>query len=672
MADVIINPLESRLMATQGIRPLQNRHEYGELQKTGQQMANSMLKIYEETKVNLKNSYLADYRKKVQEFESKLQYDDSYYKDPSKMAGLKEELSMMKDEFKKMGEDVEFFQEDYDEIANIEDSLDLRVETAYQTKYTNWRETEIKEDYLAGQLQNAQNNRTTMMLGHREDAVNDFNSNLKSYERGIKNDYLTEEEAIKTSLGERIDLITGNVMSYTNKENALAIYNQMANMTFEEFREHYKDTIYKLNGKTYDLTDMEYEAFKRSISSGMAEVNRKVKAQEELSKAKEEAHRQEVMKKPAEWATKTLNMKWGDPYAPVLNEFMTLAANNKYGADFESAYDVIKYNLPPVGLEAGFNLPVELYNDVNSSGEIIMNEWSKKWDEGCSGRDETLQRAYMDSGLGQGVHPAINYQTGKTYFYGKGYFRTLYNEIYQQPYNELAQAFEKQNINISNTLYDVNRTIAAVPNKAGQEMLRIKKTVNLTMFGELQGLRQAGQYDERVRAMSEGIDKISSQTLIKIIFDETGGVVTEDIADELDLKDDTIGMSLANLSPTKKQEMLNYMTTNEKVIEKFNKMFEPAFREYTEGYKAIDLGNGNLGYIKSRRSVGDLENQLQDIVKNGNLKTSVGDIPPAKKIKIRTYTEENKVVFTYRNEITGKDEILEKDGEPYVLELDKK
>lgn len=671
MAERFINPLESQPLVNSGVQAPRLNHQYGATQKMGQDISNSLLKVYEESKVNLKNSYLSDYMKDINEFESKMQYDKSYYQDPTKMVELKEKLRTKQLEFQKMAEELEFFPEDMEDITSKTDTLNLRVDTAYKTKYTQWREQELKEDFVANQFQKAQNNKTSMMLGYGREAVDGLHNDIKSYENGIDNDYLTEEQAIKNSLSDRLDLITANVMSYAEKPDAMNVYQQMTNMTFEEFRENYKDMIFKLKGKEYDFTEMEYEAFKRGISSGMAEINRKAKAQEELTKAKEEAHRQDVMKNPVKWATQQLNMGWGEPYAFRLDEFMTLSANNKYGAKFTNAYDIIKYNLPPVGLEKGFNLPDEIYNNVNSTGEIIMNEWGRVYEDGCSGREETLQRAYMDSGLGQGVHPAINYQTGKTYYQGKGYFRYLYNEIYQQPYNELAQAFEKQNINISNSLYDVSRTISSVTNKAGQEMLGIKKTVNLTMFGELQGLRQAGQYDERVRAMSEGIDKISSQTLIKIIFDETGGVVTEDIADELDLKDDNIGMSLASLSPTKKQEMLNYMTTNEKVIEKFNEMFEPAFREYTEGYKAVDLGNSNLGYIKSKRSVGDLENQLQDIVKNGNLKTSVGDIPPTKKIKIRTFTEENKVVFTYKNEITGKDEILEKDGKPYVLNLDK-
>lgn len=670
MAERFITPLESKQLTSPYIsEPIRLNHEYGRVQKIGEDLSANLLKMYEESKANLKASYMSDYQREINEFESKLQYDKSYYQDPSKIAELKERLQLKKDEFKKMAEDMEFFSEDMDEINNATDTLNLRVETAYKTKYVNWREQEIKEDYLAEQLQKAQNNRTTMMLGYRENAVNDFHSTVKSFEKGIDNDYLTEENAIKDSLGDRLDLITANVMSYTNKENAMAIYEQMSKMTFEEFRESYKDTIFKLKGKNYDLTDMEYEAFKRSIDSGLNELKRRGKAQEELTKVQEEAYKEKLRTTPVLEATKELNILWGEDYAPVLEDLMTLAANNRYGSKygaFTSPYDVIKYNLQPLGLEKGFNLPIETYNDPNSTGEIIMSKWAETYKEGCAGKDEALQRAYMDSALYQGVIPAVNYQIGKTYFKGNGNLKRLYNEVNQRPYNELAQDFTNQNISVSSALFDVERNLEAIYNNAGQETLGIKKNVSITTFGKIQGMKEAGKYDVRIKAMFDGIDKMYAQTFIKVIYDETNGLVTEDIADELDLKDDSVGMSLTSLKANKKQELINYMASRKDVMEKFDKLFKPAFDDYTKGYKAVDLGNGNLGYIKSEKDPGILQKELQTIIDKKDLRTKNGEIPPKKGITIRTFTEDNNVVFVYN------DEILQTNGEPYIFDLNKK
>lgn len=665
MADVIVNPLESRRMATQGIRPLQNRHEYGELQKTGQQMANSMLKIYEETKVNLKNSYLADYKKKVQEFESKLQYDDSYYKDPSKMAGLKEELSMMKDEFKKMGEDVEFFQEDYDEIANIEDSLDLRAETAYQTKYTNWRETELKEDYLAGQLQNAQNNRTTMMLGHRGDAVNDFNSNLKSYERGINNDYLTEEEAIKTSLGERIDLITGNVMSYTNKENALAIYNQMANMTFEEFREHYKDTIYKLNGKTYDLTDMEYEAFKRSIGAGIRSANARKSAEELNSKVQQGKDLKKRQEEPVETALKEFKVTADERIADRQDAIIG-ALNNKYGTNYNiSISQEENVRTLETLADLGYKIPTIDKNKYFYQVDIINN--SEYITEGMFG----LYRDYQEVALGFKPELAENIMNSRTeikdfdvpvgYRVGEAYMKSratqsLMDSIYTPQNKQIIKnnkdvgfdvlsqmkLFESSGIETDYArMGDFGTAIAL-----GHDL---STKFNMTLAGNMQALKLNANNSVNNERLYQDTQKLINDTALIMLYEKTGGIVPSEF---LDIDKDLVeGSSFDNISSnSKKAKIYNLITKDEDFQKELIQRVTPAFKEITAGLGFLDVGNGQMLVVNEKYNQEIEAKGIRNYIQANKFRTKEGLVVPAKEVKAKGYLNKDSCTFTYQGQ----------------------
>ena len=668
MAERFITPLESKQLTSPHIsEPIRFNHEYGRVQKIGEDLSANLLKMYEESKANLKASYMSDYQREINEFESKLQYDKSYYQDPSKIAELKERLQLKKDEFTKMAEDMEFFSEDMDEINNATDTLNLRVETAYKTKYVNWREQEIKEDYLAEQLQKAQNNRTTMMLGYRENAVNDFHSTVKSFEKGINNDYLTEENAIKDSLGDRLDLITANVMSYTNKENAMAIYEQMSKMTFEEFRESYKDTIFKLNGKNYDLTDMEYEAFKRAIDNGARslrirqaaeQLNLKVDAAKRLKKERDE---------PVETSWETLRLT-ADERIADRPDSIVLATNYKYGTNFEFTGDY-KEDAKTLQLinDLGLEIPTidknSYYNNVK-----IMNE-SQYIDDGYNGllmdfeeaalgfEDEVAENIMNSRTNPKDFACPVGYRVAKAY---QNYENTnnLVNSIYTPQFRQVL-------IENKNLKFDVSGAMELYEKDRESELYRTgdfstsivlqndtKQRYNMTTSGKLRALKLNSKNDVNTGRLYTDLRDLRNDLALNMIYNKTEGIVPEKFLDNLSSENNKLpkGTTINELGADKKATLFRLIASDDDFKKELDERFKPVFNEVTEGLGFLDVGNGQMLVVSEKHSSEIEAKGIRDFIQGNKFTDSQGRIVPKKGVIAKGYLNKDSCTFAFEGQ----------------------
>ncbi len=664
MAERFINPLESQPLVNSGVQAPRLNHQYGATQKMGQDISNSLLKVYEESKVNLKNSYLSDYMKDINEFESKMQYDKSYYQDPTKMVELKEKLRTKQLEFQKMAEELEFFPEDIEDITSKTDTLNLRVDTAYKAKYTQWREQEIKEDFIANQLQKAQNNKTNMMLGYGKEAVDGLHNDIKSYENGIDNDYLTEENAIKNSLSDRLDLITANVMSYSEKPDAMNIYQQMANMTFEEFRENYKDMIFKLKGKEYDFTEMEYEAFKRSIDNGLRKLNAKAKADELNSKVEQGKALKERQEQPVETALKEYKVSADERIADRPDAIIG-AVNNKYGMLYKSSgnwkEDVrtletlsdLGYAIPTIDSNKYF-YQVNIINNSEYIAEGMFGMY-KDFQEVALGFPDELSENIMNSRTkAEDFVVPVGARVGGAYM-RSGATQSLMDSIYTPQNKEIIaenknlgfdvlpnmELYEKDIINMETVRMGDFSTAVAL----GQD---ISTKYNMTLAGQIRAIKLNSKNDINTGRLYTDITKLVNDTALIMIYEKTGGVIPNEF---LDVDDDLVkGSTFSDIKSEKRNKVFRLIASDKRFQEELNQRVSPAFKEITQGLGFMDLGNGQMLVVNEKYQAETEAKGIRDYIQENKFTTKDGRIVPTKKIIAKGYLNKDSCTFTYQGQ----------------------
>ena len=665
MAERFINPLESQPLVNSVVQAPRLNHQYGATQKMGQDISNSLLKVYEESKVNLKNSYLSDYMKDINEFESKMQYDKSYYQDPTKIAELKEKLRTKQLEFRKMAEELEFFPEDMEDITSKTDTLNLRVDTAYKTKYTQWREQELKEDFVANQFQKAQNNKTNMMLGYGKEAVDGLHNDIKSYENGIDNDYLTEEQAIKNSLSDRLDLITANVMSYAEKPDAMNAYQQMANMTFEEFRENYKDMIFKLKGKEYDFTEMEYEAFKRSISSGLRSANARKNAEELNSKVQQGKDLKKRQEEPVETALNDFRVSADERIADRPDAIIG-ALNNKNTTDYKitgnweedvrmlETLNDLGYKIPTIDKNKYF-YQVDIINNSEYIAEGMFGLY-KDYQEVALGFPDELAENIMNSRTEfKDYDVPVGYRMEKAYMQS-GATQSLVDSIYTPQnkqiiknnkdvgFNVLSQMelFESNEVETDYTRMGDFGTVIAL----GHDL---STKYNMTLAGNMQALKLNANNSVNNERLFLDANKLLNDTALIMIYEKTGGIVPSEF---LDIGKDLIeGSTFDNIdSKSKKAKVYHLITQDEDFQKELIQRVAPAFKEITAGLGFLDVGNGQMLIVNEKYNQEIEAKGIRNYIQHNKFRTKEGLVVPTKEVKAKGYLNKDSCTFTYQGQ----------------------
>lgn len=672
MAERFINPLESQPLVSGGVQAPRLNHQYGAIQKTGQDISNSLLKIYEESKVNLKNSYLSDYMKDVNEFESKMQYDKSYYQDPSKIAELKERLETKQNEFKKMAEELEFFPEDMEEITSRTDALNLRVDTAYKTKYTQWREQELREDFLANQQQTFINIGTEMLLGYSDKAVKSFINNTNSLSRGIKADQITEEEAAGMCIRNRAKLIEDNVLSYANTEEAEKIYEEMARMTSKDFVEKYKDLIFNLEGKEYSFTEYEYGIFRNAISSGLQRVRAKREAVDFATKIEQGKYEKNKIDKPLTAAFQELGVAWGTPIA-TRPDVMILATNNANNLDFpitgnptedfETLKEISKLGIPIITTDKNEYFESKEALNNGQYPELGLLAYSKDVIERTAGIEDTELKENI-----------INSLSGINDTYIPNGYRTLTAcKEYKATFDAISNIFSPQNIEIlknpntknfsvipSMEIYELNQQYKDVRDytnsptmmsrgKNAPTPVNQKRKYDMLVAGKMAILKQNSTNDVNTKRLSDDLEKMANAMAKVMIYNKLNGVIPKDLLDDLSTGKEKLpeGTTINELSADK-QTMFYKIMSNEKNFQKeFNREFEPVFNEITKGLGFLEIGNGRTLIVPEKFATEENAGAIVDYIKSNTLRTKDGRIVSPKSVKVKSFLNEDNIMFTY-------------------------
>lgn len=588
-----------------------------------------------ETKVNEK---LATYRKTSLEQGYDMEYVDAFE------ARIRHKLQMAKNNFL---------------VKNYE----------YQEKVT-------LDNYIHSQEMAQQNNERYMALG-------DYSSALAGTQQVINNMISAGNAGIidmaKVATGIK-GVWKGNFnafgLSLINKPNAQALLDKYSKMTAGEFFEQFKNFNTKINGEDFMIGADEYEEFKSGLNQAQAELNRRGKAEKQMSLIEQQKLLTRCKTEPflvyAEQNNLPANYQWGE------KDFVGVS-NIYYGTNFSTLQEFYKAGLEPIYQSKGMADLSTLYDDPNARMEVIMGNKNAMRNQFVGGMNEEIQNDYLDStdkenGLGS---------LSTNAYYNDVEFYSIMNDTYSPNKRIAANTFNKEVVDTSvinlnqyqSEQYDVVKELDPVTG----EYIDVRKKIQSAApdigakYNSL--VANARKGDKRALRATDDILKFrATETKAKLIED-TGGVITEDLAEAAGLKDKYIGLPIAAQSKNIQQQLYDAFTReNKEFMDQLDAKTKVIIDGMTKDFTSVDLGTKGVIFVGKDITPIQTSNSInQFLATNKSYVFSADEKGEVKKlevapslINVTNKLGSDKVFLTYGNQ-----PLRDEQGKIQYIEVDK-
>lgn len=550
------------------------------------------------------------------------------------------------------------------------------AENNFLVKNYEYQEKVTLDNYIHSQEMAQQNNERYMALG-------DYSSALAGTQQVINNMISAGNAGIidmaKVATGIK-GVWKGNFnafgLSLINKPNAQALLDNYSKMTAGEFFEHFKGFNTKINGEDFMIGADEYEEFKSGLNQAQAELNRRGKAEKQMSLIEQQKLLTRCKTEPflvyAEQNNLPANYQWGE------KDFVGVS-NIYYGTNFSTLQEFYKAGLEPIYQSKGMADLSTLYDDPNARMEVIMGNKNAMRNQFVGGMNEEIQNDYLDStdkenGLGS---------LSTNAYYNDVEFYSIMNDTYSPNKRIAANTFNKEVVDTSvinlnqyqSEQYDVVKELDPVTG----EYIDVRKKIQSAApdigakYNSL--VANARKGDKRALRATDDILKFrATETKAKLIED-TGGVITEDLAEAAGLKDKYIGLPIAAQSKNIQQQLYDAFTReNKEFMDQLDAKTKVIIDGMTKDFTSVDLGTKGVIFVGKDITPIQTSNSInQFLATNKSYVFSTDEKVEVKKLEVApsliNVTNElgsNKVFLTYGNQ-----PLRDEQGKIQYIEVDK-
>ena len=550
------------------------------------------------------------------------------------------------------------------------------AENNFLVKNYEYQEKVTLDNYIHSQEMAQQNNERYMALG-------DYSSALAGTQQVINNMISAGNAGIidmaKVATGIK-GVWKGNFnafgLSLINKPNAQAELERYSKMTAGEFFEQFKNFNTKINGEDFMIGADEYEEFKSGLNQAQAELNRRGKAEKQMSLIEQQKLLTRCKTEPflvyAEQNNLPANYQWGE------KDFVGVS-NIYYGTNFSTLQEFYKAGLEPIYQSKGMADLSTLYDDPNARMEVIMGNKNAMRNQFVGGMNEEIQNDYLDStdkenGLGS---------LSTNAYYNDVEFYSIMNDTYSPNKRIATNTFNKEVVDTSvinlnqyqSEQYDVVKELDPVTG----EYIDVRKKIQSAApdigakYNSL--VANARKGDKRALRATDDILKFrATETKAKLIED-TGGVITEDLAEAAGLKDKYIGLPIAAQSKNIQQQLYDAFTReNKEFMDQLDTKTKVIIDGMTKDFTSVDLGTKGVIFVGKDITPIQTSNSInQFLATNKSYVFSTDEKGEVKKLEVApsliNVTNElgsNKVFLTYGNQ-----PLRDEQGKIQYIEVDK-
>lgn len=550
------------------------------------------------------------------------------------------------------------------------------AENNFLVKNYEYQEKVTRDNYIHSQEMAQQNNERYMALG-------DYSSALAGTQQVINNMISAGNAGIidmaKVATGIK-GVWKGNFnafgLSLINKPNAQAELERYSKMTAGEFFEHFKGFNTKINGEDFMIGADEYEEFKSGLNQAQAELNRRGKAEKQMSYIEQQKLLTRCKTEPflvyAEQNNLPANYQWGE------KDFVGVS-NIYYGTNFSTLQEFYKAGLEPIYQSKGMADLSTLYDDPNARMEVIIGNKNAMRNQFVGGMNEEIQNDYLDStdkdnGLGS---------LSTNAYYNDVEFYSIMNDTYSPNNRKAANTFNKEVVDTSvinlnqyqSEQYDVVKELDPTTG----EYVDVRKKIQSAApdigakYNSL--IANARKGDKQALRATDDILKFRSTRIKAKMIEDTGGVITEDLADEAGLKEKYVGLPIAAQSKNIQQQLYDAFTReNKDFMEQLDSETKVVIDGMTKDFTPVDLGTKGVIFVGKDITPVQTSNSInQFLATNKSYVFSTDEKGEVKKlevapslINVTNKLGSNKVFLTYGNQ-----PLRDEQGKIQYIEVDK-
>lgn len=617
--NLIVNPVKTNPTVNGGVQTLNVMGNYGIESKFANMVEENAIKymrLRDEEQLQLAKSYILEQMQDGQDFQMGLKTDDSYYKSKDKFEAFSDRTKQRRQEFEKLAKEKGIASDILDN-ALLRAERDFNETQAIHGKYTtDYLEEENKKRSILLFDENSKTMSKFFLNRNIEQGAEFYKDGINTLYQGFKNGYLTVDQFLNKANQERENAFMSDVYSYVNDPDGLAKLQAMSNFTYEQFVENYDYLRGKFGDYVSELTQEDYARWQRGVSSSINKINNKNKSQEKNSLYEVEKTRNEILENPI----KHVLSKYGaDTQKSEFAEEILLEANNiKYGTEYKSLNEIILAGKPIISTDKETTF-APLYQ--NASAQEIMKtriaeikEWGEYSPEYVG--DAVANGGYMDmAGIVMGARGIKLYQEDKDF---KDFYDGLYSEQSRKAQSMLPDVklnsgqfvegiksvygTKKSGTGITGFMSGQRETIDNIT-KISDPFVFIKTLEDLAITGDPEATRMyadiQGQFTDLIKTT---------------IVAETGGVVTEDLADEIGIKKYDVPISA--LDKSEREKLIQYyMNDPEKLLNgETKKMFDKALGSWMKGYQTVNLGTAGGLIIPDTMNGRDVSNAVSNFL----------------------------------------------------------
>lgn len=650
----------------------QNAYKYQEL-RDNEQILGSESGILEDTQDS-------------QSFQLKLKTDPNSYKKPDEFNAYTDRHKNRKETYLKMAKEngykedivnatIERMNREYEQTKAIYGKyvLDYRTEESRKIDYimADERAKTMSQIYLNGNYEKGN-------MQYKENGI----ALCKMYQK----ENLTPEQFTSRVNRSKQDAIASRVMALVNDPNGAVMLNEWSKKNPQEFQELFKELQQKFGDYDVILDTDDFELFQRSISGAVNAIETKRKAKEEDTLYGDNKKIQEIKKNF--FAVESKKYPSGISPNMVGDRLYTDTMNNYYNTQFKNYRegDLLGYRAKIID---DSNTQELFYNDQGISGIEIINKNLEEGQRYAGGYEEIDKRIILDGKSldykERGVRTAYGYNVAKMLSKPDSETSNLIAKMYSPNSRALLAKTKGVKVDVSNSLNKYEKLIKttktarpvttmspAVPYGATAQMnakepewevllgaeYQNSGYTELTIFGKMEGLKYAAkQNDINAQATVSDMQNIAQDVLILSVLEETGGVLPEDVANDLKMKSNA-GMIITELVEKEQSKIYNYYLQENKDVQR--NLFEtltPAFKEIMGDTEIGDLENGRFVRLEGVKNTGKEVKGINDFLRNNDFTAIIGQNPDGTPITKIVKGDElipvaragsNKLLITYR------------------------
>lgn len=678
--NLIVNPVKTNPTVNGGVQTLNVMGNYGIESKFANMVEENAIKymrLRDEEQLQLAKSYILEQMQDGQDFQMGLKTDDSYYKSKDKFEAFSDRTKQRRQEFEKLAKEKGIASDILDN-ALLRAERDFNETQAIHGKYTtDYLEEENKKRSILLFDENSKTMSKFFLNRNIEQGAEFYKDSINTLYQGFKNGHLTADQFLNKANQERENAFMSDVYSYVNDPDGLQKLQAMSNFTYEQFVENYDYLRGKFGDYVSELTHEDYARWQRGISSSISGISTRNKANQEKTLLDKAEAEKKLRDNPVDSA---LDMF---PVSTNLNEvaepFTTMATNFKYGTNFKSIQEIVDNGYAPVTIQ-GKNSKASQYMDVNLSAAEYMQTRMKEVFDYAGGLPVEQQIAILDEQYNDGTADYIMGYTGTVlYADTKSNFRYLYDNLYTAENKQMLAKVGKVDADwisafgmyqddfqaVTNTKHNFNTMLpgqmSGNPYK-GEEGVYGRKGeyISTSLGGTLHGYRLAGMNgDKHAARIAKDCEQLIKDTTMLLIMQENGGLLSEDLAEELKIPQ-YANQPLEALTQAQKNKVFNaYLEGPGRLKQLFggeNKYkkqvrenLEKALIEMTSEAQTADIGNGRFLNIRRDLNVSDVAKGISSVLQTKNFITKGGPIAPSKEIKVVSKIGSDDVILFYNN-----------------------